>query len=114
MVGAGTMGRGIAEVFAAKGIKITLYDAFPDAVLEALHAGCPVIASRIGGLQDILKYPELLFNLGDIQGIADCIENCISDASYYLRIRTLCAERASEFRFDWAKKFEQAMLNFGE
>lgn len=30
MVGAGTMGRGIAEVFAAKGINITLYDAFPE------------------------------------------------------------------------------------
>lgn len=30
MVGAGTMGRGIAEVFAAKGLDITLYDAFPE------------------------------------------------------------------------------------
>jgi len=35
MVGAGTMGRGIAEVFAAKGIKITLYDAFPAQLVKA-------------------------------------------------------------------------------
>ena len=35
MVGAGTMGRGIAEVFAAKGIKITLYDAFPEQLSKA-------------------------------------------------------------------------------
>lgn len=35
MVGAGTMGRGIAEVFSSKGIKITLYDAFPEQLPKA-------------------------------------------------------------------------------
>lgn len=35
IVGAGTMGRGIAEVFAAKGINITLYDAFPEQLVKA-------------------------------------------------------------------------------
>jgi len=30
IVGAGTMGRGIAEIFSAKGISTTLYDAFPE------------------------------------------------------------------------------------
>lgn len=35
MVGAGTMGRGIAEVFSAKGIGITLYDAFPEQLKKA-------------------------------------------------------------------------------
>lgn len=35
IVGAGTMGRGIAEVFAAKGIKTTLYDAFPEQLPKA-------------------------------------------------------------------------------
>jgi len=35
MVGAGVMGRGIAEVFAVKGIKITLYDAFPEQLKNA-------------------------------------------------------------------------------
>ncbi len=35
MVGAGTMGRGIAEVFSAKGIGITLYDAFPEQLPKA-------------------------------------------------------------------------------
>jgi 3-hydroxybutyryl-CoA dehydrogenase len=35
MVGAGTMGRGIAEVFSTKGIDITLYDAFPEQLQKA-------------------------------------------------------------------------------
>jgi len=35
IVGAGTMGRGIAEIFSAKGISTTLYDAFPEQLGKA-------------------------------------------------------------------------------
>jgi 3-hydroxybutyryl-CoA dehydrogenase len=35
IVGAGTMGRGIAEVFSAKGINTTLYDAYPEQLEKA-------------------------------------------------------------------------------
>jgi glycosyltransferase involved in cell wall biosynthesis len=90
----------------------TLYDAFPDTVLEALHTGCPVIASSAGGLPDMLKYQELLFKPGDIQGIADRIEKCIKDSVFYGHIRKLCSERAKEYRFDWAEQFEKAMTNY--
>jgi pyruvate/2-oxoglutarate dehydrogenase complex dihydrolipoamide dehydrogenase (E3) component len=34
-IGAGVMGRGIAEVFAAMGVNITLYDAFPEQLQKA-------------------------------------------------------------------------------
>jgi glycosyltransferase involved in cell wall biosynthesis len=90
----------------------TLYDAFPDTVLEALHTGCPVIASAVGGIPDILKYQELLFASGSVSKIADKIERCIREPSYYDCIRKLCAERAEEYRFDWAEQFEKAMMDF--
>ncbi|MDR2194239.1 MAG: glycosyltransferase family 4 protein [Treponema sp.] len=87
----------------------TLYDAYPDAVLESLHTGCPVIASAVGGLPDLLAYPELLFESGNIQEIADRIERCITEPDFYRRIRRLCEERATAHRFDWAEQFEKAM-----
>jgi glycosyltransferase involved in cell wall biosynthesis len=90
----------------------TLYDAFPDTVLESLHAGCPVIASAVGGLPDLLHYPELLFEPGNEQEIADKIEQCITDVSFYFRIRRLCGERAGIYRFNWAERFEKAMKEF--
>jgi glycosyltransferase involved in cell wall biosynthesis len=90
----------------------TLYDAFPDTVLEALHTNCPVIASAAGGLPDMLFYSELLFKQGDVEEIAEKIERCIRDPSYYRRIRELCAERAKVYRFEWAKSFEEAMAGF--
>jgi glycosyltransferase involved in cell wall biosynthesis len=90
----------------------TLYDAFPDTVLEALHTGCPVIASAVGGLPDLLEYQELLFKSGDIQEIADRIERCITNSAFYDHIRKLCFKRAKKYHFDWAEQFEKAMVAY--
>jgi glycosyltransferase involved in cell wall biosynthesis len=90
----------------------TLYDAFPNTVLESLHAGCPVMASAAGGLPDLLHYPELLFESGNVRQIADKIERCIKEPSFYAHIRKLCSERAAVHRFDWAKQFETAMKEY--
>ena len=87
----------------------SLYDAFPDAVLEALHVGCPAIASAVGGIPDILEEEDLLFASGDVTGLVDRIERCVTDPSYYLRLRELCEKRAKVFAFDWYERFEKAM-----
>jgi glycosyltransferase involved in cell wall biosynthesis len=87
----------------------TLYDAYPDTVLEALHTGCPVIAASVGGIPELLQYPELLFKSGNFNEIAEKIELCIGDNKFYQKIRLLCAERAEAHRFDWAGRFEAAM-----
>jgi glycosyltransferase involved in cell wall biosynthesis len=87
----------------------TLYDAYPDTILEALHVGCPVIAASVGGIPDLLKYPELLFESGNPDDIARKIERCVNDNNSYQKIRFLCAERAEAHRFDWAEQFETAM-----
>lgn len=87
----------------------SLYDAFPDVILEALHAGCPVIASRVGGIPEMLASDELLFDAGDPRLIADAVERCARDATHYGHVRGLCARRAEEYRFDWAERWELAM-----
>jgi glycosyltransferase involved in cell wall biosynthesis len=84
----------------------TLYDAFGNVITEALHTGCPVIASAVGGVTEILQYPELLFTLGKPEEIADKIEGCIKIPGQYQKIRLLCQERAGRFYFDWAGRYE--------
>lgn len=87
----------------------TLYDAFPDTVLEALHTDCPVLASRVGGMPDLLEYPELLFESNNAADIADRIDRCIRENEFYQHLRKLCQERKEVFKFDWAQRFETAM-----
>ena len=89
----------------------SLYDAFPDVVLEALHVGTPVIASRIGGIPDILHYDDLLIPIMDARAIEAVILRAVHDPVWYTHLRTLCFQRRSLFLFDWAKAWEDAMLS---
>ena len=89
-----------------------LFDAYPDAVLEALHTGCPVIAASAGGLPDMLQNKELLFEQNNIEQIAEKIIKCINDPSYYKHIKELCAQRVAIHHFNWEEAFEKAMKDF--
>jgi 1,2-diacylglycerol 3-alpha-glucosyltransferase len=87
----------------------TLYDAFGNVIIEALHCGCPVLASNSAGPSYILKYDELLFNVGKPDEIAKKIKKNITNKESYSHIRKLCSERAKIFYFDWAERFEKTM-----
>jgi glycosyltransferase involved in cell wall biosynthesis len=87
----------------------TLYDAWGDVVMEAMYTGCPAIASAVGGLPDLLKYPELLFESGNVTQMADMVERAITDPEYYQQLRNLCASRVPELTFDWVERFEAEM-----
>jgi glycosyltransferase involved in cell wall biosynthesis len=89
----------------------SLFDSYPNTVLEALHVGTPVIGSRVGGIPDMLGRDELLFPPMDSMAIADRIERCIVDPGFYSRVRELCAERRHYFHFDWAEAWEKAILD---
>lgn len=88
----------------------SLFDSYPDTVLEALHTGIPVIASRVGGIPDQLVYDELLFPPRNTAVLADRIEEISRDSEKYLRLRKLCSKRREVFLFDWAEAWEQAMV----
>jgi glycosyltransferase involved in cell wall biosynthesis len=90
----------------------TLYDAFGNVITEALHCGCPVVASNSAGPSYILKYEELLFNVGRPDEIAEKIKKYVTNKESYIAIRKLCEERAKLFYFDWAEQFEKAMTSY--
>jgi glycosyltransferase involved in cell wall biosynthesis len=87
----------------------SLFDSFPDTVLEALHVGTPVIGSRVGGIPEALVHDELLFPPMDAAAIADRIERCAREPGFYAGLRELCARRREAFRFDWAGAWQDAM-----
>jgi glycosyltransferase involved in cell wall biosynthesis len=87
----------------------SLFDSYPNTVLEALHVGTPVIGSRVGGIPDMLRFDELLFPAMDAEAIADRIERCVRDPAYYGRLRQLCSQRRVDFQFDWSEAWENAI-----
>ena len=87
----------------------SLFDSYPDTVLEALHTGIPVIASRVGGMPDQLVHDELLVPPRNAAALADRIEEIARDSEIYMRLRELCSKRRDAFLFDWAEAWEQAM-----
>lgn len=84
----------------------SMFDSYPNVILEALHVGTPVIGSRVGGIPDMLRHDELLFPPADARAIADRIALLRDDAAAYDKVRSLCRQRRSHFDFDWAGEFE--------
>lgn len=88
----------------------SIYDSFPNTVLEALHTGIPVIASSVGGIPEMLQFSELLFPPGDAKAIAEKIFSLVSASQAYAKLRTLCAQRLPDFHFNWEAKWEEVMV----
>ena len=80
------------------------------AVLEAMAAGCPVVASSAGGLRELIRHGEngLLFPVGDAQVLADCIASCLQNPEYAAvlaaRARREVAKRSSRQTAEETKK----------
>ncbi|ULQ60048.1 glycosyltransferase family 4 protein [Brucepastera parasyntrophica] len=87
----------------------SIFDSYPDVILEGLHAGIPVIASRVGGIPDILEDERLLFPPADSAYLADLLEKLYTSPEVYKKYRSLCAEYKEKFHFDWPEKWEDEM-----
>lgn len=75
-------------------------EAFGIAALEAMSAGRPVIASRIGGLPEIIRDGEsgLLVPPGDHVALRRAIERLLADPALLARMGEAARRRAMEFR----------------
>ena len=74
-------------------------DASPTVVLEAMAAGTPVIASRIGGIPDIIE-PEvsgLLVDPGSVAGLRDALARVLADGALASRLAMAGTERVRAF-----------------
>jgi glycosyltransferase involved in cell wall biosynthesis len=72
------------------------YEGCPLTVLEAMAAGVPVVATRVGGVPELVDEGEtgLLAPAGDADGIAAALEQVLSDAVLARRLGSAGRERA--------------------
>jgi glycosyltransferase involved in cell wall biosynthesis len=86
-------------------------DGLPNALLEALAAGRPVIASRVAGIPDVVSDGEhgLLVDPKDVKGIASALSRLRDDKALGGRLGRAARERVST-SYSWdaaARAFEE-------
>lgn len=83
----------------------SLFDSFPNVVLEAFAVGTPVIGADTGGITEMLRHGLLLFPPGDPLALAEklCL---LTGGARYEEARRLCRQRKSAYLFDWTGAFE--------
>ncbi len=87
----------------------SLFDSFPNVIMEALHVGLPIFASNTSGMPYMLQNEKLLFEVADPDDIAKKLIDCALNDDYYLEIKNLCHAQRKKFEFNWAQKWISAI-----
>ena len=75
------------------------WENFPHTVVEALAVGTPVIATRTGGVAEVVRDGEngLLVEPGDVAALAAAIDRFFTDAELAARLRANAAPSVADY-----------------
>lgn len=79
----------------------SLHEAFGMVIVESIFVGTPVIATRVGGITEVLKYDKLLFEPANVQALTKKVLNLMRNKQEYNKVVELCNKRKSKFIFNW-------------
>lgn len=98
---------GIADV----AVFPSLYEPFGIVALEAMNAGCPVVAADVGGFSELLEneVSGLKTTPGSYQSIADALNKLLLDKELRARLSTY-AKKQLEDSYSWDHVAEQTQL----
>ncbi|MDP3789586.1 MAG: glycosyltransferase [Candidatus Omnitrophota bacterium] len=85
-------------------VMASLWEGLPNSLLEAMQAGLPVIATKVGGIPEVVRHNEngLLVDPKDGRALADAIESMIKDEALGRRLAQ-SAKSYVEEKFDIRK-----------
>jgi glycosyltransferase involved in cell wall biosynthesis len=83
--------------------------------LEAMASGTPVVASRIGGLPEVIEdaYTGFLVPPGDVAALNDRLEQIVRDPALGRRLGVNARAAVLE-RFTWAKVAERCLTAYAD
>jgi alpha-maltose-1-phosphate synthase len=93
----------------------TYGDAVPWAVLEAMACGTPVLATRIGGIPDLLDNGRagVLVPPGDVRALTEALDALLGDPQRRISVGARARERCED-RYDAREQFSRLIERLGE
>lgn len=82
----------------------SIHDDCPNVLLEALASGCLCLASRAGGIPELLPDDDLLFGPGDAGDLAERLRRLATDPALARALAGKCRRQADQLDFDWGKR----------
>ena len=89
-------------------------ESFPNAVLEAMAAGCCVVGSRVGGLPELITDGQngLMFDAGDVDMLERALRRVLDGAALRKRLASSAERTASEqFSIEIAARRTEALYS---
>jgi glycosyltransferase involved in cell wall biosynthesis len=87
----------VPELLAASDVVVvpSVWEGQPLVVQEALRAGRPLVATRVGGIPDLVGDAALLVPPGDAGALRDAVARVVGDAVLAVRLGAAAAQRAT-------------------
>lgn len=79
------------------GIQSSHWEGFGLTAVEMMAGGLPVVASDVDGIRQVVDGAGVLFPHGDVQKLADIINQLFSDKDYYENIKKRCMDRCKKY-----------------
>lgn len=97
------------------GRRIAITELLGLSLLEAMASGTPVVASRVGGLPEVVRHGEtgFLVTPGDVAELRERVAQLAGDPRLALRMGTAAREDVLA-RFTWAKTAERCIAAYAE
>ena len=79
----------------------SVYEEMGSVLVEAMATGLPVVASRVGGIPDVVEdgVTGVLVPAGDVDALAAALDELVADPDRRRRLSTAAGERAA--RYSW-------------
>ena len=89
----------VAELVAESyiGIQSSNWEGFGLTAVEIMACGKPVIATNVDGLKQVVEGAGALFSVGDVNALANIVNNILKDNTLYGEMTKLSKERAARY-----------------